>query len=284
MSGKYDLLTRYFLSIPAATGELTLSFQQIERILQGQLPASALQYPAWWNYEAHPRQPQKISWQKTGWRVDEPDLSRRQVRFRRFLLAESSAVNKPKPKPADRPPVQESAPVVLATIPLAEMSLRIHQPAWQVVTVIPRGQTLVKGRRNSLYAEICRAAGGVQYRFGCYSWGSPTEVHYCGSFAQDYARGGFKSNLHARMHNYLQNHRVKPTGQKNTNLMVFEQINAALAEHEIRLSVFTFEWMEVDGTRVDFAQYCQDPDLVHLVEQWLIAGCRRQGQCAWNRT
>lgn len=284
MRGKYEPLTRFFLSIPAQTNELTISFHQIEALLQSQLPESALQYAAWWSYESNPRQPQKNSWQKAGWRMEEVDFSRRQVCFRRFVPVGGLAAIEPKSQTFDRPPAQVSAPVALATIPLPEMNLRIHQPAWQVVAAIPQGQQLVKGRRNDLYTKICRAAGRVQYRFGCYSWGSPTEVHYCGSFARDYVRGGFKSNLHARMHNYLQNHRVKETGQKNTNLMVFEQINAALAKHEIRLSVFTFEWMEVDGTRVDFARYCQDADLVHLVEQWLIAGYRRQGQCGWNRT
>lgn len=284
MRGKYESLTHYFLSIPAQTSELTLTFQQIEEILRDQLPASALHHQPWWNYEAHPRQPQKISWQKAGWRMEDVDFSRRLVRYRRFLPAERPAADEPKPRVFERPVSRVSGPVVLATSPLPEMSLHIHQPAWKVVAAIPQGQQLVKGRRNDLYTEICRAAAGVPYRFGCYAWGSPAEVHYCGSFARDYTRGSFKSNLHARVHNYLQNHRVKPTGQKNTNLMVFEQINAALAESEIRLSVFTFEQIEIDGTAVDFGGYCQNPDLVHLVEQWLIAGYRRKGQCGWNRT
>jgi hypothetical protein len=170
----------------------------------------------------------------------------------------------------------------LAVLP--EMSLRIHRPAWQIVAAIPQGKTLVKGRRNDGYAELSRAAAGVTYRFGCYSWGSADQVYYCGSFARDHAHGSFKSNLQARVHNYLQNHREKESGRKNTNLMVFEKINAALPEREIRLSVFTFAWIELDGTIMDFAQYCQDHDLVHLVEQWLIAWYRRHGQCEWNRT
>jgi hypothetical protein len=164
-----------------------------------------------------------------------------------------------------------------------DLSLIIQNPQWTPVFVIPQGTVLPKGR-HGLYPEITRAAAAVNNRFGCYSWGSQSEVYYCGSFAQDYARRSFKSNLHARVHNYLQNHRIKETGQKNTNLMVFEKINEALMNEDIILSVFSFEEVKFSNCAYSFSQYCQDHDLVHTVEQLLITFYRKQGQCQWNRT
>ena len=164
------------------------------------------------------------------------------------------------------------------------LSLVIRQPMWKTVFTIPKGTVLQKGR-HGLYHDIVGAAGEVTERFGCYSWGSDANVFYCGSFAQDYSSGNFRTNLHGRVHNYLQNHRVNArTGRKNTNLMVFENINNALKQKDVLLRHFTFESLQVGNDEVDFASFSADPDLVHAVEQLLICIYRRQGQCKWNRT
>ncbi len=165
-----------------------------------------------------------------------------------------------------------------------QFSVSIQQPEWQTVFVIPKSTVLIKGRRNSLYKAITAAAAAVSLRFGCYSWGNTSQIFYCGSFAQDYARGGFKSNLQGRVHNYLQNHRLRDTGRKNTNLMVFENINSALKQDDVVLRLFTFETIQIASATVAFTTYASDPDLVHAVEQLLIATHRRQGECQWNRT
>ena len=164
-----------------------------------------------------------------------------------------------------------------------EFSLVLHQPQWRRVFTIPQGTVLQKGR-HGLYHDIVKAAAAVSERFGCYSWGNERTVFYCGSFAQDYSRGNFNSNLHGRIHNYLQNHRVRETGQKNTNLMVFESINESLKRNDVLLRLLMFESLHVGDDRVDFATFSTDPDLVHAVEQLLICTHRRQGECEWNRT
>lgn len=162
-------------------------------------------------------------------------------------------------------------------------SLILHQPQWQIVYTIPQGTVLEKGR-HGLYHNITRAAASVGERFGCYSWRSDSIIFYCGSFAQDYRRGNFKTNLQGRIHNYLQNHGRKDAKRKNTNLRVFENINAALRQGNVLLCLFTFDSLQIGDNRVNFAAFSTDPDLVHVVEQVLICTYRRQGQCEWNRT
>jgi hypothetical protein len=166
---------------------------------------------------------------------------------------------------------------------LPDLALVLNKPFWKNIFTIPQGSVLQKGR-HGLYHEIVAAAAQVGARFGCYSWGSDSIIYYCGSFAQDYARGNFKSNLHGRIHNYLQNHRQKETGQKNTNLMIFENINTALNNGNVLLRHFYFDSLKVGGDLIEFNTFSNDPNLVHAVEQLLICSYRRQGQCQWNRT
>lgn len=147
---------------------------------------------------------------------------------------------------------------------------------------IPRGTSLPKGR-DGLYTGLIQAAAAVNYQFGCYSFRGQSVIYYCGYFTRDYARGGFITNLQARIHNYLQNHRITETGWKNTNLVVFEKINEILVNEDIILDVLTFDEIVFTDRAYNFSQFCEDPDLVHTVEQLLISWYRKQGQCQWNR-
>jgi hypothetical protein len=164
-----------------------------------------------------------------------------------------------------------------------KLSIVLHKPQWRNVYTIPMGTSLQKGR-HGLYPEIVEAAGNVREKFGCYSWSSDNTVYYCGSFAKDYARGNFKSNLHGRVHNYLQNHKVKDTGHKNTNLMVFENINYALKQGNVILQQLLFESLHFGNDILDFKSFSNDSNLVHVVEQLLISSLRRLGHCEWNRS
>ncbi len=60
------------------------SFDEIEDILGFTLPASARNYQAWWANEQEPRHPQKIAWQKAGWRIEELNLKATTVWFVRI--------------------------------------------------------------------------------------------------------------------------------------------------------------------------------------------------------
>jgi hypothetical protein len=81
MAGKYTPLEHYLKGFPASQGEVTLSFEQIERILINKLPRSAYQYQAWWNYERNPRQPEKQAIANAGWKVETVNFSERWVKF-----------------------------------------------------------------------------------------------------------------------------------------------------------------------------------------------------------
>jgi len=284
MHSKYTPLGIYLRSISIDTKDLALSFEEIEKILNFRLPSSAYEYQAWWAFEIRPSQPQKVIWQNSGWRVLSIDLSRRSVRFQRSLKPIEGLIQ----TTAERPITINTLPSTTTFEPQLEpifghMALEVIEPAWDTVFVIPHGTLLTKGR-HGIYDEITKAAGTYPYRFGCYAWANTSTIFYCGSIAANYMRGRFNSNLQARVHNYLQNHRTKETGNKNTNLMVFERISLALESEDILLKAFHFEKIVFGQEIIDFATFSQNSNLVRAIEELLIAWYRKLGQCQWNRT
>lgn len=163
-----------------------------------------------------------------------------------------------------------------------DISMKIYNPYWETVFTIPNNTPLVKGR-HGMNHDLVKAAGQVQSKFGCYAWGTAEELYYIGSFSKDYKRGNHKSNLGGRIHNYLQNHREKEKGRKNTNLMVFENINKLLLSNDVSLFIYKFESLEIGDEKVDYSTYCEESDLVRAAEQLLICLYRRRNQGKWNR-
>lgn len=163
-----------------------------------------------------------------------------------------------------------------------EIGLKVFNPHWEIVYSIPKGTSLQKGR-HGLYHEIIEAAGKVPASFGCYSWSNADVIFYVGSFSKDYKHGKHKSNLHGRVHNYLQNHRIKENGQKNTNLMVFEKINETLETQDVALNLFQFDSLELGLSQIDYVTYTNDSELVRALEQLLICSYKKANQCNWNR-
>ena len=82
--GKYDPLRRFLESAAPDVSEMTLSFRQIEQILNDTLPYTAKHSGPWWANEVRSgTQPQSSSWLDAGWEVDEVERDRQWVRFRR---------------------------------------------------------------------------------------------------------------------------------------------------------------------------------------------------------
>jgi hypothetical protein len=82
--GKYDPLRRFLENAALGTSEITLSFAQIEQILDDTLPNSARNYRAWWANPSSSRDhPYAQAWLAVGWEVDTVDQKREWVRFRR---------------------------------------------------------------------------------------------------------------------------------------------------------------------------------------------------------
>ena len=69
MAGKYIPLEQHLKTLPNETMDVTMSFEQIERIINDKLPASAYKYQAWWSYEKTPHQPEKQAIANADWKV-----------------------------------------------------------------------------------------------------------------------------------------------------------------------------------------------------------------------
>jgi hypothetical protein len=67
--GKYIKLYDYLLQKRRCYSVLTLSFQELENILQFQLPKSAYKYGAWWSNESSGTHSHAYSWLNSGWKT-----------------------------------------------------------------------------------------------------------------------------------------------------------------------------------------------------------------------
>lgn len=83
MAGKYTPLEQYLRGLPENQREITLSFEQIERILNDTLPPSAHQHQAWWANEIAGSHVHAHAWMNAGWLVETPHLNEKWVRLTR---------------------------------------------------------------------------------------------------------------------------------------------------------------------------------------------------------
>jgi hypothetical protein len=81
MAGKYTPLEKYLSELPESTREMTLTFEQIEKILAGKLPPSAYEDRRWWDHETEGNHRNTRSWFNAGWRVESLDVNARWVNF-----------------------------------------------------------------------------------------------------------------------------------------------------------------------------------------------------------
>ncbi len=81
MAGKYAPLEHYLRELPVNQREVTLGFEQIERILNDKLPPSAYEYQAWWANEKEGNHVNARSWSNAGWKVDEVNFNEKWVKL-----------------------------------------------------------------------------------------------------------------------------------------------------------------------------------------------------------
>ena len=81
MAGKYTPLENYLRDLPENQGEVTLGFEQIERILNSKLPASPYEYRQWWENEKEGNHVNTRSWANAGWKVESLDFNEKKVKF-----------------------------------------------------------------------------------------------------------------------------------------------------------------------------------------------------------
>jgi hypothetical protein len=81
MTGKYTPLENHLRDLPKTQKEVTLSFEQIERILNNKLPSSAYEDQRWWEHETEGNHVSKRSWANAGWKVKSLDVDEKWVTF-----------------------------------------------------------------------------------------------------------------------------------------------------------------------------------------------------------
>lgn len=81
MAGKYTPLENYLRNLPASQKEVTLSFEQVEHILNDRLPSSAYQYQAWWANQKEGSHVEAFAWMDAGWLVDTVNFAKKWTRF-----------------------------------------------------------------------------------------------------------------------------------------------------------------------------------------------------------
>ena len=79
MADKDAPLEKYLHDLPASQREVTLGFEQIERILNDKLPPSAYEYWAWWANEKEGNHVNARAWANAGWKVESVDFKRKRV-------------------------------------------------------------------------------------------------------------------------------------------------------------------------------------------------------------
>jgi len=78
---KYSALGQYLSTLNADS--VTISFSEIERLIESTLPASAYNHPAYWSNERSGTHTWAHVWQAAGWRSENLDIARQSITFRR---------------------------------------------------------------------------------------------------------------------------------------------------------------------------------------------------------
>ena len=86
MATKYTPLENYLRDLPKSQREVTLRFEEIERILNDKLPPSAYEDPRWWDHETEANHISKRAWSNAGWKVESLDVNAKRVKFVRAGL------------------------------------------------------------------------------------------------------------------------------------------------------------------------------------------------------
>ena len=84
MTGKYTPFENYLRNLPDSQREVSLGFQQIERILNAKLPSSAYEDRRWWDHETEGNHITKRAWSNAGWKIESVDVNQQRVKLIRI--------------------------------------------------------------------------------------------------------------------------------------------------------------------------------------------------------
>jgi len=83
MGGKYTPLENYLRDLPKSQREVTLRFEEIEKILKSKLPSSAYEDRRWWDHETEGNHVNTRAWANAGWKVHSLDVDKKWVKLAR---------------------------------------------------------------------------------------------------------------------------------------------------------------------------------------------------------
>ena len=81
MARKYMPFEIYLKELSESTREITLTFEQIEKILAFKLPSSAYEDRRWWDHETEANHVNKRAWANAGWKILSLDVNAKWVKF-----------------------------------------------------------------------------------------------------------------------------------------------------------------------------------------------------------
>jgi hypothetical protein len=84
MTGKYAPLESYLRSLPKNKKQITLDFEQIEKILNAKLPSSAYEDQRWWEHETEGNHKSTRAWSNAGWKIESLDVNEKRVKLVRI--------------------------------------------------------------------------------------------------------------------------------------------------------------------------------------------------------
>lgn len=91
LSSRYLPLAEYLSSIPGKQAFIKLTLEQIEKIIQGDLPASAYSHRSWWANDSVGHVQSK-QWLEVGWRVSYINLTSQVITFNRIVEREKAYI------------------------------------------------------------------------------------------------------------------------------------------------------------------------------------------------
>jgi hypothetical protein len=86
MAGKYAPLEQYLRKLPTNQMEVMLGFEQIEKILVSNLPASAFEDRRWWDHEKEGNHVNGRAWANAGWKVEDVNFHEKWAKLIRVGL------------------------------------------------------------------------------------------------------------------------------------------------------------------------------------------------------
>ncbi len=139
---KYSPLRDYLWRRGKITTEVSLSFLEIEEIINGNLPLNALHNEQWWSNTDSTTQ--GYSWTNAGWRVQNVDLNKKTVTYRKLkkLELEKTPRRKTRTKSQQKP---------FAPVPVRPR--RVKRPSkTRIAKTIARARNIE--RRKTAYRKI----------------------------------------------------------------------------------------------------------------------------------